>query len=99
MMVAGGTESTMNPLAIAGFSRIKALLPTTTTIPNNLPDHLTLTDLDSSWGKALVFWFGRIRAHETTRCKIYCELRGYGLSGDAHHITAQVKMEAVHSGQ
>lgn len=88
LMLAGGTEAVVMPLAVAGFSAMKAL-----STRNDEP-----TKASRPWDKArdgFVIAEGagvlvlEEYEHAVARgAKIYAEVAGCGMTADAHHITA-----------
>ena len=87
-MIAGGAESVITPLAIAGFSAMRAL-----STRNHEPERASRPwdrDRDGfvmAEGAGIVV----LEALETAQRRgapIYCEVSGYGMSADAYHISA-----------
>jgi 3-oxoacyl-[acyl-carrier-protein] synthase II len=86
-MIAGGTESTVTPLAIGGFAVMKAL-----STKNDSPAEASRPFEKSRDGFILAEGAGIVvlEEYESAKkrgAKIYAEIAGYGLSGDAYHLT------------
>ncbi len=87
-MICGGAEAVITPLAVAGFCAMKAL-----SVRNDDPEHAS-----RPWDKdrdGFVMGEGAgiliLEEYEQARRRgapVYCEVVGYGMSGDAYHIAA-----------
>jgi 3-oxoacyl-[acyl-carrier-protein] synthase II len=88
-MIAGGTESTVTPLGIGGFAVMKALTDSRNDDPTRAsrPFDRTRDGFVLAEGAGIVI-LEEYEAAKKRGAKIYCEVVGYGLTGDAYHMTA-----------
>jgi 3-oxoacyl-[acyl-carrier-protein] synthase II len=88
IFLAGGAEASVIPIGLAGFSAMKAL-----STRNDEPQRASRPfDRDRDgfvMGEGSgVLVIEELEHAKARGAKIYCELTGYGLSADAHHMTA-----------
>lgn len=89
VMVAGGAESSIVPIGIAGFLACKALCTDFNDTPEKASrpydkDHAGFV-MGEGAGVVVLEEYEHAKARGA---KIYAEVVGYGMSGDAYHITA-----------
>src|SRR4029078_8053300 len=99
-MISGGAESVIAPLAIGGFSVMRAL-----STRNDEPEKAS-----RPWDKdrdgfvigegAGIIVLEELESARRRGAAIYCEIVGYGMSADAYHISAPhprgLRVNAVH---
>ena len=88
VMITGGAEATVTPMAIGGFSNMKALSerndsPATASRPFDL----TRDGFVMGEGAAVLI-LEELEHARKRGAKIYSEIVGYGATGDAYHLTA-----------
>jgi 3-oxoacyl-[acyl-carrier-protein] synthase II len=89
VMIAGGSESPITELGIAGFNACKALSTKFSENPSvaSRPYDVDRDGFVMGEGAGIVV-LEELEHAKKRNAKIYCEVLGYGLTGDAHHITA-----------
>lgn len=108
LMLAGGAESAINVLGLSGFARMKAI----TSDFNDEPEKASRPWDKNRSGFVMGEGAGAVVLEELEHAKargakIYAEVVGYGMSGDAYHITAPsgdgayraMKMAAEHAAE
>ncbi len=88
LMICGGAEAAICPLGISGFSAARALCDTFNEFPEkgSRPWDKDRSGFVMGEGAGVLVLEELEHARER-KAKIYCEIKGYGMSGDAYHIT------------
>ena len=88
VMIAGGSEAAITPMGVGGFAAMRAL-----STHNDEPERASRPFDKERDGFIIGEGAGVVILEELERAKsrgaeVYAEIVGYGMSGDAHHMTA-----------
>ncbi|MGN1296919.1 MAG: beta-ketoacyl-ACP synthase II [Clostridia bacterium] len=87
IVLAGGTESSITPLSIAGFSNIKALSKSEDKLRASIPFDKERNGFVMGEGAGILV-LEELEHAKARGAKIYAELVGYGATSDSYHITS-----------
>ena len=87
IVIAGGTEASITPMAIAGFSNMKALSKNPDPNTASRPFDVNRDGFVISEGAGILVLENLEHAVERN-ANIYAEIKGFGASADAYHITS-----------
>ncbi|MDD6811166.1 MAG: beta-ketoacyl-ACP synthase II [Lachnospiraceae bacterium] len=87
VMIAGGTESSVTPIGIAGFTALTALTSSDDPARCSIPFDKERSGFVMGEGSAIVV-LEELEHAKARGAKIYAEVVGYGCSADAYHITS-----------
>ena len=87
VMVVGGTEASITPTGVAGFSNIKALSTVTDKLRASIPFDKERSGFVMGEGAGVIV-LEELEHAKKRNAKIYAEMVGYGASSDAYHITS-----------
>ncbi len=87
IIVAGGTESSITPLSVAGFTNIKALTRAENKNRASIPFDKERSGFVMGEGAGMII-LEELEHAKKRGAKIYAEIVGYGATSDAYHITS-----------
>lgn len=86
-MIVGGTEASITPTGVAGFSNLKTLSQSTDKLRASIPFDKERSGFVMGEGAGVIV-LEELEHAKKRNAKIYAELVGYGASSDAYHITS-----------
>ena len=87
VMIAGGTESSITPLGLAGFNKLTALTKETDKTKASIPFDKNRSGFVMGEGAGVVV-VEELQHAKERGAKILCEIVGYGATCDAYHVTS-----------
>lgn len=87
IVIAGGTEASITPVSVAGFTNIKALTRSEDKFRASIPFDKERNGFVMGEGAGIII-LEELEHAKARNAKIYAEIVGYGATSDAYHITS-----------